>query len=201
MEPLKTLEKTSYGTYAFEHRGMSIHDPMASECGRFRYDGSPEGFTPAEYGFEVVAGGAEDGKTAWRQAFALEGDSNRTVLMLLTDVESKTHAVKVREPVRITVLESDGITQLSTWLQDEGDLESTPPRLVRSAAQDEEILTRATDAALNEACRMIQEHLGIKYGDFASVYWTGTNESSFRAMLRAYMDAERADIASLQRRV
>lgn len=75
---------------------------------------------------------------------------------------------------------------------------TNPGLLARSEAQGEAILRRATDAALDEACRIIQDHLGVKHGDFASLYWAGQREDAFREMLRAYMDAERADIAALR---
>ena len=51
------------------------------------------------------------------------------------------------------------------------------------------------DAVLNEAIASIQESLGVKFGDFAGVWFTGENEERFQAavsLLADYIDAERA---------
>ncbi|ABM97114.1 hypothetical protein [Methylibium petroleiphilum] len=61
---------------------------------------------------------------------------------------------------------------------------------------DESILDAATHAALDEACRMIQDHLGVTTGDFAGMYFSGNAFDSVKATLRSYLEAERASASA-----
>lgn len=130
------LERTPMGTYVFEHEGTSIHDPLSSECGRFRYDPQSEGsHSPAEYGFEVEVfeGGAG---SAWVRRFKV-GEVD--VVMHLTDESTSTHEVPLGESVRVEVsrVEAGGAAQpLAVWYQAEGALDDTPPRVVFKAPED-----------------------------------------------------------------
>lgn len=58
---------------------------------------------------------------------------------------------------------------------------------------DDEVLDRATNDALDEAARQIQDHLGVTTGDFAGLYFTGSTFDQFKALLRQYLEAQRID--------
>ena len=46
------------------------------------------------------------------------------------------------------------------------------------------------DEALNAACRVIQERLGIKSGDLAALYFQGRTERVITDILRGYIRTE-----------
>jgi hypothetical protein len=63
---------------------------------------------------------------------------------------------------------------------------------------DELLLDRAVDAALNAGCKVLQDALGVKTGDFAGVYWSGPigpGNATIREAFAAYLEAERAEAA------
>jgi hypothetical protein len=130
---IKALSQTEFGTYVFEHRGMAIHNPMMSECGRFVYDeaNGEGGFTPAEYGFEIAGTAGDRSRTAWKAFFALEESPQRVVYMVVTDVDGATHAVAPGAPVLISVCDSVGGHELARWLQEPGTLDEAPPRWLK----------------------------------------------------------------------
>lgn len=66
---------------------------------------------------------------------------------------------------------------------------SSPSRAFES---DEELLDAATHAALDEACRIVQAHLGVEAGDFAGLYFSGDHSIEVKEVLRGYLVAERA---------
>lgn len=58
----------------------------------------------------------------------------------------------------------------------------------------EQMLERATEAALDAMCVIIQDHLGVKTGDFASLFFSGGQHREWvRAAATAYYEAERAE--------
>jgi hypothetical protein len=58
---------------------------------------------------------------------------------------------------------------------------------------DEQILQEATHAALDEACKKIQDHLGVTTGDFAGIYFSGPNFDEVKSSLQLYLEAQRLD--------
>ena len=46
------------------------------------------------------------------------------------------------------------------------------------------------DQALNEACRHIQDALGIKTGDVAGMFFSGDNKDQIEEILREYISLE-----------
>lgn len=60
-----------------------------------------------------------------------------------------------------------------------------------NSVADAAVLEDATHAALNEACRLIQQHLGVTTGDFAGIYFTGSAFEEVRSGLELYLQAER----------
>ena len=46
------------------------------------------------------------------------------------------------------------------------------------------------DEALNAACRVVQERLGIKNGDLAALYFQGRTERVITDILRGYIRTE-----------
>ena len=46
------------------------------------------------------------------------------------------------------------------------------------------------DEALNAACRVVQERLGIKSGDLAALYFQGRTERVITDILRGYIRTE-----------
>lgn len=129
------LERTPMGTYVFEHGGMSIHDPLSSECGRFRYDPQEEeSHSPAAYGFEVES--YEGGGSAWVRHFKV---GEIEVVMHLTDESASTHEVPCGGKVRFEVArveDGEAGQALAVWYQEEGALDDTPPRVVFKAPED-----------------------------------------------------------------
>lgn len=119
-----TLERTSIGSFVFESGGVAIHDPLSSECGRFRGSSESDGFSPANYGFKVCE--SAGGGTAWERLFLLDG---APVVLSITNVGGDTHKVNCGEPIRLTVRDTSG-RPIASWLQDEGTLEDCPPRVV-----------------------------------------------------------------------
>ena len=132
---IEQLERTRVGTYVFEHEGMSIHDPLSSECGRFRYDPEAEtGHSPAEYGFEVES--YESGGSAWVRHFKV---GEVEVVMHLTDESASTHKVPLGQKVRFEVSrveDGEAGQPLAVWYQAEGALDDTPPRVVFKGPDD-----------------------------------------------------------------
>lgn len=59
---------------------------------------------------------------------------------------------------------------------------------------DERVLLAATHAALDEACRRIQEHLGRTAGDVAGNFFTGESFDSVKGLLGRYLRAERGEL-------
>lgn len=118
------LLRTPWGTYVFEWQGMSIHDPLSSDCGRFRYAPGESSFDPSQYGFAVAR--LQDGTSAWERQFHLDGG---LVTMRVTDATGRTHEVSAGAAIRIAVSRPDG-SVLAAWMQDEGPLDCCPPRLL-----------------------------------------------------------------------
>lgn len=58
---------------------------------------------------------------------------------------------------------------------------------------DDQVLEEATEAALNEACLMIQKHLGVTTGDFAGMYFSGPSRNEIKSSLQLYLCAQRLD--------
>ena len=46
------------------------------------------------------------------------------------------------------------------------------------------------DQALNEACRHIQDALGVKTGDVAGMFFSGDNKDQIEEILREYISLE-----------
>lgn len=65
------------------------------------------------------------------------------------------------------------------------------PEQVETRA-DVRIVDAATHAALDEACRMIQEYLGMTTGDFAGLDFSGPAFDQVKAIIRDYLEAERS---------
>lgn len=53
-----------------------------------------------------------------------------------------------------------------------------------------EDVCRLADQALNEACRYIQDVIGVETGDFAGMYFSGTHGEAIEAVLRGYIISE-----------
>lgn len=64
------------------------------------------------------------------------------------------------------------------------------------ANADDEIVDAAAHAALDEACRMIQDHLGVNTGDFAGLYFSGPAFDEVKGILCRYLEAERASASA-----
>lgn len=133
---IEQLERTPLGTYVFSHEGMSIHDPLSSTCGRFRFDPGLEGsHSPAEYGFEVVR--TEGARlSAWERRFKI---GELDVVMQVTDESATTHAVAAGSEARFEVSVVEGGYQgrpLAVWYQQEGSFDDTPPKVVFGAPED-----------------------------------------------------------------
>ena len=74
----------------------------------------------------------------------------------------------------------------------QGGRSPAPPLDGAGHDNEEALLEAATHAALDEGCRMVQEHLGVESGDFAGVYFSGTGTDGVKEILRGYLAAERA---------
>jgi hypothetical protein len=46
------------------------------------------------------------------------------------------------------------------------------------------------EQALNEACRHIQDIVGVQTGDLAEIYFSGNNKDAIEAVLRGYIISE-----------
>lgn len=57
---------------------------------------------------------------------------------------------------------------------------------------DKIVIAAATEAALDEGCRLIQEHLGSETGDFAGLFFSGNGGGDIAATFRRYLEAERS---------
>lgn len=196
---MNTIEKTDSGVYALTFRGLCIENPFASENCFDNYDPDAEGggaHSPQHYGFEKVSTGG--GFEAWGQTVLLNG---RKIEMLLTTEDGGTD-VRPGEDF-VVGLYHDG-SPLMTWSirQDGGDFVPydvevhEPDFLSLPKISDDEVLELATQAALNAACKIIQDVAGADSGDFASHYWSGENADALRDCLRKYLKAERDDVAA-----
>jgi hypothetical protein len=58
---------------------------------------------------------------------------------------------------------------------------------------DEPLIAEATEAALDAACKVIQDHLKVTEGDFAGLFFSGDAADPIKAVLRRYMADQRAD--------
>lgn len=61
---------------------------------------------------------------------------------------------------------------------------------------DRAVLAEATSIALDVAAREIQDYLGVKFGDYAGMFFSGSTADGFTSLLNDYLKAERALIAS-----
>ena len=53
-----------------------------------------------------------------------------------------------------------------------------------------EDVSKLVDQALNEACRYIQDVIGVDTGDLAGMYFSGANLEVIEAVLRGYIISE-----------
>jgi hypothetical protein len=53
-----------------------------------------------------------------------------------------------------------------------------------------EDVSNLAEQALDEACRHIQDVIGVQTGDVAGIYFTGTNKDAIEAVLRRYINLE-----------
>ena len=53
-----------------------------------------------------------------------------------------------------------------------------------------EDVSKLADQALNEACRYIQDVIGVDTGDLAGMYFSGTNLEAIEEVLRGYIISE-----------
>lgn len=53
-----------------------------------------------------------------------------------------------------------------------------------------EDVSRLADQALNEACKYIQDVIGVATGDLAGMYFSGANLEVIEAVLRGYIISE-----------
>jgi len=53
-----------------------------------------------------------------------------------------------------------------------------------------EDVSNLADQALNEACRHIQDVIGIQTGDVAGIYFSGDNKKAIEAVLTRYINLE-----------
>jgi hypothetical protein len=53
-----------------------------------------------------------------------------------------------------------------------------------------EDVSKLADQALNEACRYIQDVIGVETGDLAGMYFSGTYGEAIEAVLRGYIISE-----------
>lgn len=145
---LVELDETEHGTYTFEHGGVAIHDPMSSECGRFRYAVNQDESIPRGYGFDIIETGG--GCTAWARDFTLYG---RAVQMLVTDTGGLNHAIEVGEDSLIGVYAQDS-ENFVTWTQKaESTMEESPPEnIVRQGEMPGQTEARLC-AELNAFCK------------------------------------------------
>ena len=111
---LVPLIQTDLGTFMFEHRGIGIHYPVLSECGRFPV-------SPTYYGFDVADTGG--GCTAWRRDFTFNGEP---VFMLITSAADATHEVSPFETIGLGVY-ADSCDWFVNWDQSSGNLDDCPP--------------------------------------------------------------------------
>lgn len=123
------LVRTEYGTLQFECDGVTIHDPLASSCGRFRWSADDDFHTPANYGFKVAL--LDGGKSAWEQTFLLAGSP---VVMHVTDKTGATHNVPLLEAIRICVTDTAGVV-VALWHQDDGTPDECPPEVIVAARE------------------------------------------------------------------
>lgn len=56
---------------------------------------------------------------------------------------------------------------------------------------EKEVIEEATDAALDEGCKRIQDYLGVTSGDLAGMHFSGSGADGMREVLREYLEAER----------
>jgi hypothetical protein len=53
-----------------------------------------------------------------------------------------------------------------------------------------EDVSKLADQALNEACRYIQDVIGVETGDLAGIYFSGNNKDAIEAVLTRYINLE-----------
>jgi hypothetical protein len=53
-----------------------------------------------------------------------------------------------------------------------------------------EDVSNLAEQALDEACRHIQDVIGVQTGDVAGIYFTGANKDAIEAVLRRYINLE-----------
>ena len=51
------------------------------------------------------------------------------------------------------------------------------------------------DAALEAACRVVQDRLGVESGDLAAIFWSGDSEDLFKGLFVAYIMTELNELA------
>ena len=60
---------------------------------------------------------------------------------------------------------------------------------------DEQLLEASTHAALDLACKELQDYLGVPTGDFAALHFSGEPFAAVKSVLAAYLDAQRQQLA------
>jgi hypothetical protein len=55
------------------------------------------------------------------------------------------------------------------------------------------------EAALEAACRVVQNKLGIESGDLAAIFWSGDSEDVFKSLFVAYIMAELNELAKQEK--
>ncbi len=53
-----------------------------------------------------------------------------------------------------------------------------------------EDVSNLAEQALDEACRHIQDVIGVQTGDVAGIYFSGSNKDAIEAVLRRYINLE-----------
>lgn len=118
------------GSFSFDHGGIDIVDPFASECGRFQWSVEEPTFSPAHYGFNVVDTGG--GCTSWRNDGFMLPDG-RPAYMVITDTDGTSHTVGADETMLVGVYalleDADNEESLALWERSRGagpDVASRP---------------------------------------------------------------------------